>query len=54
MFDYASWACGAALTGAELILSGETDIAFNPSLASAGSCFRALNGRMVLEAAFYR
>ena len=26
MFDYASWACGAALTGAELILSGETDI----------------------------
>ncbi len=31
MFDYASWACGATLTGAELILSGETDIAFNPS-----------------------
>jgi len=31
MFDYASWACGATLTGADLILSGETDIAFNPS-----------------------
>ena len=31
MYDYASWACGATLTGAELILSGETDIAFNPS-----------------------
>lgn len=31
MFDYACWACGATLTGAELILSGETDIAFNPS-----------------------
>ena len=31
MFDYATWACGATLTGAELILSGETDIAFNPS-----------------------
>jgi acetoin utilization protein AcuC len=31
MFDYASLACGATLTGAELILSGETDIAFNPS-----------------------
>ena len=31
MFEYASWACGATLTGAELILSGETNIAFNPS-----------------------
>lgn len=31
MFDYAARACGATLTGAELILSGETDIAFNPS-----------------------
>ncbi|MGB5749427.1 MAG: hypothetical protein WBM69_20780, partial [Desulfobacterales bacterium] len=31
MFDYATWACGATLTGSELILSGETDIAFNPS-----------------------
>ena len=31
MFDYASWACGATLTGAELLLSGETNIAFNPS-----------------------
>jgi acetoin utilization protein AcuC len=31
MFDYASLACGATLTGAELILSGETDVAFNPS-----------------------
>jgi acetoin utilization protein AcuC len=31
MFDYASWACGATLTGVELILTGETDIAFNPS-----------------------
>ncbi|MBW1821975.1 MAG: acetoin utilization protein AcuC, partial [Deltaproteobacteria bacterium] len=31
MYKYASWACGATLTGAELILSGEADIAFNPS-----------------------
>jgi acetoin utilization protein AcuC len=31
MFDYACLASGATLTGAELILSGETDIAFNPS-----------------------
>lgn len=31
MFEYASWACGASLTGADLILSGETNIAFNPS-----------------------
>jgi acetoin utilization protein AcuC len=31
MFDYPSWACGATLTGAELILSGEADISFNPS-----------------------
>jgi acetoin utilization protein AcuC len=31
MFDYARWACGASLTGARLILSGETDIAFNPA-----------------------
>jgi acetoin utilization protein AcuC len=31
MYDYASWACGATLTGAKLILSGETDVAFNPS-----------------------
>ena len=31
MYKYASWACGATLIGAELILSGEADIAFNPS-----------------------
>lgn len=31
MFNYARWACGATLTGADLILTGETDIAFNPS-----------------------
>jgi len=31
MYKYASLACGATLTGAELILSGEADIAFNPS-----------------------
>ncbi|MBT8357244.1 MAG: hypothetical protein HKO79_01255 [Desulfobacterales bacterium] len=31
MYRYASLACGATLTGAELILSGETNIAFNPS-----------------------
>ena len=30
MYDCSVWACGATLTGAELILSGETDIAFNP------------------------
>jgi acetoin utilization protein AcuC len=31
MFDYSALACGATLTGAELILTGEADIAFNPS-----------------------
>lgn len=31
MYDYISLACGASLTGARLILSGETDVAFNPS-----------------------
>lgn len=31
MYDYSAWACGATLTGAELILAGEADIAFNPS-----------------------
>jgi acetoin utilization protein AcuC len=31
MYDYSAWACGATLTGAELILSGEADIVFNPS-----------------------
>ncbi len=31
MYNYASLACGATLTGAELILSGEAHIAFNPS-----------------------
>ncbi len=31
MYDYSAWACGATLTGAELILSGRADIAFNPS-----------------------
>lgn len=31
MYDYSAWACGATLTGTELILAGEADIAFNPS-----------------------
>jgi len=31
MYKYASLACGATLAGAELILSGEADIVFNPS-----------------------
>jgi len=31
LFDYASLACGASLTGADLILSGEARVAFNPS-----------------------
>ena len=31
MYDYSAWACGATLTGANLILSGQTDVAFNPS-----------------------
>jgi len=31
MYDYASLASGASITGARLILSGEADIAFNPS-----------------------
>ena len=31
LYDYASLACGATLTGAEMILSGQTSVAFNPS-----------------------
>jgi acetoin utilization protein AcuC len=31
MYQYAALACGATLTSAELILSGEADITFNPS-----------------------
>jgi len=31
MYDYSALACGATLTGANLILSGAADIAFNPS-----------------------
>jgi acetoin utilization protein AcuC len=31
MYDYAALAAGATLTGAELIVSGEADAAFNPS-----------------------
>lgn len=31
MYDYASLASGATITGARLILAGKTDIAFNPS-----------------------
>lgn len=31
MYDYSVWACGATLKGAELILSGDADVAFNPS-----------------------
>ena len=31
MYDYSAWTCGATLTGAELILSGKADVAFNPS-----------------------
>jgi len=31
MYDYAALAAGATLVGAELILSGEADVAFNPS-----------------------
>ncbi|RPJ23617.1 MAG: hypothetical protein EHM35_17080 [Planctomycetaceae bacterium] len=31
MYDYAVLATGATLVGAELILSGEVDVAFNPS-----------------------
>jgi acetoin utilization protein AcuC len=31
MYEYASLACGASLAGAKLLLSGEADIAFNPS-----------------------
>jgi acetoin utilization protein AcuC len=29
LFNYGTWACGAALTAADLLVSGETDIAFN-------------------------
>ena len=31
MYDYSALACGATVTGANLILSGAADIAFNPS-----------------------
>jgi acetoin utilization protein AcuC len=31
LYDYAVLACGGTLTGAELVLSGAADIAFNPS-----------------------
>lgn len=31
MYDYSAWACGATLTGVNLILSGQADVAFNPS-----------------------
>ena len=31
MYEYAALAAGASLTGAEMILSGEVDVAFNPS-----------------------
>jgi acetoin utilization protein AcuC len=31
MYDYASLACGATLTGAEMLLAGDVDVAFNPS-----------------------
>ena len=31
MYDYSVWACGATLTGANLILSDSADVAFNPS-----------------------
>jgi len=31
MFDYAALACGATLRGADLLLNGEADVAFNPS-----------------------
>jgi acetoin utilization protein AcuC len=31
MYDYSALACGATLTGANLILSGRADVAFNPS-----------------------
>ena len=31
MYDYAALACGASLLGAEKIISGETQVAFNPS-----------------------
>jgi acetoin utilization protein AcuC len=31
MYDYTSLVCGASIAGADLLLSGEADIAFNPS-----------------------
>lgn len=31
MYDYSALACGATITGAELILSGQADYVFNPS-----------------------
>ena len=47
LYDYAALACGASLTGADLILSGEAKVAFNPSGgyhhahrdAAAGFCY---------------
>ncbi len=31
MYDYSAWACGASSTGVKVILSGDVDVAFNPS-----------------------
>jgi len=31
MYEYSAWACGATLTGADQIISGEADIVFSPS-----------------------
>jgi acetoin utilization protein AcuC len=31
MYDYSAWACGASLKGVERILSGDAELAFNPS-----------------------
>lgn len=47
MYDYAALACGASILGADLVLAGEADVAFNPSggfhhahaAAAAGFCY---------------
>jgi acetoin utilization protein AcuC len=41
VFDYGAWACGAALGAAELLLTGEADVAFNLH----GGFHHAMKGR---------
>ena len=48
MYDYAVLAAGGTLVGAELILSGQADIAFNPS-GGYHHAFPGEGGRLLLH-----